>query len=141
MSKVYKCWTEIERYDDETEEHANITNECTYDGDFAEPVLIGEFNTLDKAVEFAESYCTDGGRIVMTFKQAEADVGALVKDEYHYLMYVRRHLDGKVTDVLCTIYVHPRRTFEARTWAGALNGLRLDLGLDSIDDGAPREDA
>ena len=52
--RVYKCWIEIERFDPETEEWAQVTQGGTKDGDFAEPVPIGEFKTLDEAVAFAE---------------------------------------------------------------------------------------
>lgn len=48
--KTYKLWIEIEGYDDETQEYHNATKDGT-----AEPVPIGNFDTLEAAVEAAES--------------------------------------------------------------------------------------
>lgn len=51
MSKTYKLWIEIEEYDSETDQHRNVTD----DGE-AEPVPMGVFDSLDDAIEAAESY-------------------------------------------------------------------------------------
>jgi hypothetical protein len=51
--KTYKLWIEIEEYDDTTEEYKSLSQTGE-----AEPVPIGEFETLEKAIAVAESYAT-----------------------------------------------------------------------------------
>ena len=53
--KTYKLWIDIEEYDSETERYANITNEVSESGAFAEPVPMGTFDTIEEATEAAES--------------------------------------------------------------------------------------
>ena len=58
MSKTYKVWTEIEEYDSDTQEYRSLDETGE-----AEPVPIGIFDTLEEAVDFAESldYLRTGG--------------------------------------------------------------------------------
>lgn len=47
----YKLWIEIEEFNDEAEEYRQVTQTGE-----AEPVPMGTFDTLEEAVEAAESY-------------------------------------------------------------------------------------
>jgi len=61
------------------------------------------------------------GNHTMTFEEAERELAALAKGEYHAIRYERTttHLGSVI--VKCTVYISEQENHTAPTWRGALD--------------------